>query len=73
MEVGDFAAMTVSLEFCGSLELQVDDRSPRVYPLHRDVAGEELLGLRLYKIAPSFRIVAGEDIIVKVNASVYEI
>ncbi len=85
IEVGDFAAMTVQLQFAGALELRVRDHihrdsrpadwklEDRVYQLQRTELGCESVGLRLFKSAPSFEIVAGEDMEVKVNAEVYEL
>ena len=74
VEVGDFAAMTIRLEFYGALELRVKDQSKvRIYQLQRDEAGVESVGLRLFKTSPSFEIVAGEDMEIKVTANVYEL
>lgn len=85
IEVGDYAAMTIRLQFEGALELRVKDHihrdstptdwklEDRIYRLKRDVYGEECMGLRMYKTAPAFEIVAGEDMIVKVIADVYEL
>ncbi|MBP5566432.1 MAG: hypothetical protein J6X57_02955 [Bacteroidales bacterium] len=84
VEVGDFAALTLEISFAGALELQVDDHrdlgknggwqyAPRVYGFEHPAPAAEKLGLRLYKTAPSFRIVAEEDIVVKINTCVYEI
>ena len=85
MEVGDFAGMTVHLEFAGALELRVKDHihrdsrpadwklEDRLYQLIRDDYGEEAMGIRLYKSVPAFEIVAGEEMVVKVKADVYEL
>ena len=74
VEVGDFAAITIRLEFSGALELRVKDQSKvRIYQLQRDEAGVESVGLRLFKTSPSFEIVAGEDMEIKVTANVYEL
>ena len=85
MEAGDFSAMTVHLNFKGTLELRVKDHihrdarpadwklEDRVYTLHRDTPGEAALGFRFYKTAPSFEIVAAEDSEVSVKAEIYEL
>ena len=83
METGDFAALTIHLNFQGNIEVSVDDygktgkkrwgKMPRLYELHRDSEGEEVLCLRLYKTTPSFEIKAIGDASVKVSASVYEL
>ncbi len=82
IDTPDFAAVTVSLNFAGSVELRVSDRrelgkdggwqfSPRVYRLHRDTHGEESVGLRLFKTPASFEILALEDSELEVCAAVY--
>ena len=83
METGDFAALTIHLNFQGNIEVSVDDygktgkkrwgKKPRLYELHRDSEGGEVLCLRLYKTTPSFEIKAIGDASVKVSASVYEL
>ena len=74
MEVGDFAAMIINMQFEGSLEIRVKDQSKdRVYQLQRAEDGFENIGLRLYKTEPSFEIVAGEDIRIHLLSRVYEI
>jgi len=72
-DAGDFAALTIHLDFCGSIVLKVDDLKPRVYSLHRDVPGEEVVGLRLYKTAPSFEIEAADDVRIKIEADIYKL
>ena len=78
----DIAALTICLKFKGDIELSVDDygqndvdrhweKKPRIYKLHRDTLGEEKLGLRLYKTAPSFEIKALGNTQVTVAARVY--
>ena len=82
IDTPDFAAVTVSLNFAGSVELRVSDRrelgkdggwqfSPRVYRLHRDTPGEESVGLRLFKTPASFEILALEDCELEICAAVY--
>ncbi len=85
VQTGDFAAMTIHLRFNGSLELRVKDHihrdgkptdwtlEDRVYPLSSSVPEETVVGLRLYKTAPEFEIVALEDADIKVVASFYEL
>lgn len=78
---GDFAALTLGLSFCGTLEVTVTDwrstregwvRKPCTYTLHRDTPGEEYLGLRLFKSAPEVQITAAESpVAVKVAARLY--
>lgn len=83
LAAGDFAGLSIHLYFTGTVELRVKDhihrdREPadwkledRVYTLHRDTPGEEVVGFRYYKTAPSFEIVAVEDASVEVNAGIY--
>lgn len=81
LKAGDFAALTVHLSFKGTLVVKINDyrrvgktgwkMQPRVYKLHRDTAGEEVLGVRLYKTAPSFEIQSVGDVSVKVDAAAY--
>ena len=82
IKTGDFSALTIHLSFKGTLQVSVQDHrrvkkqwayKPRVYTLHRDTPGEEVLGIRLYKTDPSFEIKAVGDASVKVDASVYEL
>ncbi len=85
IEVGNHAAMTIRLQFKGKLELRVRDyihrdsapsdwkAEDRVYSLVRDEFGQERMGIRMYKNAPAFEIVAGEDMNVNIFADVYEL
>ena len=80
--VGDFAAMTVHLDFVGSVLLKIWDYraskdgwtlAPREYILNRSSRGEDAVGLRLYKTAPRIEIVAQETSSVKIRADFYDI
>ena len=80
--VGDFAAMTVHLDFVGSVLLKIWDYrtskdgwtlAPREYILRRSSRGEDAVGLRLYKTAPRIEIVAQETSSVNIRADFYDI
>jgi len=83
VEVGDFAAIVIRLNFVGTVQLRIADHrdirnqgwvdEPRVYSLHRDTPGEELVGIRLYKTAPSFDLLSEEDMELSVKADIYEL
>ena len=71
--VSVFSAITIELEFKGEIELEVNDRAPRVYPLARSTKGIERAGIRLYKVSPGFEIRAVNDTDVNIKASIYEL
>ncbi len=73
LEAGEFSAMTIHLVFSGTLELRVKDHILRVYSLHRDTPGEEVVGFRFYKTVPSFVIIAAEDCTVSLKAEVFDL
>ena len=84
LQASDLAAVTVRLDFTGTVELRLLDHrfvgknydwalSPRVYRLHHDEPGEECIGIRLYKTAPSFEIVAIDDSKVSVQSDVFDL
>lgn len=71
--VSVFSAITIELEFKGEIELEVNDRAPRVYPLARSTKGIERAGIRLYKVSPGFEIRAVNDTDINIKASIYEL
>lgn len=80
--VFNFSALTVHLDFAGSVLLRVWDYiaskdgwmlAPREYEFSRSTRGEDVVGLRLYKTAPRFEIVAREASSVNIRADIYEL
>ena len=66
----EFAALTLRLDYIGSLELRVGNY---VYNFSRPVPEKAVLGFRLYKSVPGIEIEAMEDINIKVFANIYEL
>ena len=84
INTGDYAALTVALSFSGELMLQVDDHRdrgrdnvwetvPRLYQFEHDTFATEVMGLRLYKTLPSVRVIAIEDVEVRILVRVFEL
>ncbi|MBQ4287817.1 MAG: hypothetical protein II770_07275, partial [Bacteroidales bacterium] len=68
----DFAALTLYLDFTGSIEVTMPGN--RKYAFNHTEQGREILGLRLYKTAPSISIKAlGETRIKRLEAKAYEL
>ena len=71
--VSDFSAITIELEFMGDIELQLNDRNPRIYPFARSTKGIERVGIRLYKVSPGFEIRAVDNTDINIKAKIYEL
>ena len=79
----DFEALTLALEFSGTLELTLTDwrstkegwrKVPVTYTLHRDMQGTEYIGLRLYKSRPEISVKACENpVTVQAQVSLYSL
>ena len=68
----DFAALTLYLDFTGSIEVTMPGN--RKYAFNHTEQGREVLGLRLYKTTPSISIKAlGETRIKRLEAKAYEL